>query len=480
MADNYIELRPHFPARTNLSPALLVSAPLVILIGLRWPVLLAGFAGIAALAGLFRAVKFVKLHPKWLILALLLNEAVSSIAVIDDSIRPVLRYALLALFCFPFLPAVLQNDLLRRGGFKLYLVYFLWGAITVTFSLYPVYSLGRVTSAALLFVTVVTILSKTREESEINEVFGIFWIGSAIIMLALLLSLALPSSLTWSLDDSGIPRFSGLFNNPNQVGELVLTAIASGVIYWPAASKRVRWIIAISIAMAVVFDVLADSRSPFIAVSIGLMLYAISKYKLRAVAVIGIISLGALLLYAGAGSGREYVTRGEVTSFTGRTDIWKYVVHTIEQRPLTGWGYEVEGELFQNRDFPLREEIWNQGPRSSVHNGYLSRASGVGIPATLLWLFLMLRAFQFALFDERVPGVLRCAVLVGAVPIFIMNLVESTAGDCRYSVGLLLAIVWMLSEQLRLAYIGSPGVSRVKIRPVTDAPELRRITPLPG
>ena len=188
--------------------------------------------------------------------------------------------------------------------------------------------------------------------------------------------------------------------------------------------------------------------------------------------------MGALILYAEAGSGRAYVTRGEVTSFTGRTDIWKYVVHTIKQRPLTGWGYEIEGEIFQNRDFPLREEIWNEGPRSSVHNGYLSRAAGVGIPATLLWLFLMLRPLKFGLFDGKVPGVLRDAVLIGAVPVFIMNLVESTAGDCRYSVGLLLAIVWVLNEQRRLLYADSHGRRSTEKSSETDGPERRRIAPL--
>jgi len=473
MADNYTLLGSHIPRPANLSPVLILVAPIVVLIGLRWPLVLAGLAAIGAVAGLLWAVKFTRLHPKWLILALLLNEAMSSVALIDDSIRPVLRYVVLALFCFPFLPAVLKTDSLRRGGFKLYLVYFLWGTITVTFSLYPVYSLGRVASAALVFVTVMTVLSNIRDEGEIYEIFGIFWIGSALIMLALLLSLALPSDLTWAADDGGIRRFSGLFNNPNQVGELVLTTIASAVIYWPAASRRTRWVIATSIALAVVFDALADSRSPFVAISIGLTLYAISKYRLRAVAVVATIFLGALIIYAGAGSGREYVTRGEVTSFTGRTDIWKYTVHAIKERPLTGWGYEVEGQIFQNRDFPFWEEVWDEGPRSSVHDGYLSRASGVGIPATLLWLFLILRPLKFGLFDGKVPRVLRDAVLVGAVPVLIMNLVESTAGDCRYSVGLLLAIIWALNEQYRLLSARSPRRSSARIQPLIHGPELR-------
>src|SRR5581483_6478394 len=82
--------------------------------------------------------------------------------------------------------------------------------------------------------------------------------------------------------------------------------------------------------------------------------------------------------------------------------------------------------------------------------GYLSRAVGVGIPATLLWLFIVARALGFSLFDWKAPRVLRTAAIVGAVPIMITNMVESTAGDCRYSVGLLLALIWALREYSRL------------------------------
>jgi hypothetical protein len=427
-----------------------IGAALILLVSLRWPIIVVPVAGIAVVAGILWTAQFTRNHTKWLILPLLLNEALSSVNIIDDSIRPILRYSMLALFCVPMLMTAFRSGALGKGGFRLYMIYFVWGAVTILYSIYPFYSAGRVASAALLFTSVVAITSNVADEDEIYELIGVFWIGSAIIMVMLAVALvAFPADLSWKLDDNGMVRFSGLFNSPNQVGEVVLTTVSSALVYWPAASKRTRWLILLSILAALGFDALADSRSPFIALVVGVLLLAIDKYRMRAVVVAAALLFVGLLISKEM-TGSEYVSRGEVTTLTGRTEIWKYVVHAIRERPLTGWGYEVEGQIFQNHDFPLWEEIWDQGPRSSLHNGYLSRAVGVGIPATLLWLFIVARALGFSLFDSKAPRVLHTAAIVGAVPIMITNMVESTAGDCRYSVGLLLALIWALSEYSRL------------------------------
>ena len=444
----------------------------LVLVCLRWPVTLLAFGVAAAAVGVMWAASYTRHHTKWLVLALLVNEALASVNIIDDSIRPVLRYTMLALFCVPMVTTAISSGLLKQGGFRLYLIYFAWGLFTVTYSIYPIYSLGRVSSAALLLATVVAIASTIKDDSDISEVIGIFWTGSLVIMAAIAISLvAFPSDLTWRLDDNGMLRFSGIFTSPNQIGEVMLTTVASGILYWPAASSRTRILIAVSIAMALGFDLMADSRSPFIALSVGVALLAINKYGLRALAVAGLVAGTILLVGVSLESGRDYVMRGDVTSLTGRTDIWKYVVHAIRERPLFGWGFEVEGQVFQNHDFPLWEEIWNQGPRSSLHNGYLSRAIGVGIPATLLWLFVITRALRFSLFNRDASPLLKRAALIGAVPVLVMNLVESSAGDCRYSVGLLLALVWALSERARLnwkansAVQRNPGIFELAVKP---------------
>jgi hypothetical protein len=449
--DTLIDNRP-FPSGTPRL-VLIGAAALLLLICLRWPQTLVAFGLAAAAVGVFYAAWYTRHHPRWLVLALLLNEAFASVNFLDESLRPVLRYSMLTLFCVPMVTTAIRSGLLKQGGFKLYLVYFAWGLLTVTYSIYPVYSLGRLTSAALLLSSIVAVVSTIESDSETEDVIRIFWIGSLLIMGALAISLfALPGDVTWQPDDNGLLRFAGIFSSPNQVGEVMLTTVASGILFWPAARGRTRLLIALSIVAALGFDILADSRSPLIALCVGGALLGINRYGLRAIAVIGAVFGAILLLSLSFESGREYMMRGDVSSLTGRTDIWRYVVHAIRERPVLGWGYEVEGQIFQNRDFPFWEQIWNEGPRSSLHNGYLSRAIGVGIPATLVWLFIIARALGFAIFNRDASPLLKRAALIGAVPVMILNLVESTAGDCRYSVGLLLALVWCLSERARLQW----------------------------
>ncbi|MDO8432681.1 MAG: O-antigen ligase family protein [Candidatus Binatus sp.] len=478
MLSTYIDRRGGIFGTSVVVPGFFAVAALLVLVCLRWPSTLAAAGAVAIAFGLLGAINFTSHHTRWLVLPLLVNEAMASVSLIDDSVRPILRYSMLALFCAPYVSTAAKTGLLKKGGFRLYAMYFIWAAVTVCFSVYPFYSFGRMISAALLLMTIVAITASTDDDAQIYELFGIFWIGSSIIIAASAVALiVLPSDITWKLDDNGMLRFAGLFNGPNQIGEIALTTVAAGVICWPAAARRTRFLIVLASLAAIVLDVMADSRSPLIALSVGLILFGISRLGLRAVVLAAILFIAATVVLPRLEGGRDYVMRGDVASLTGRTEIWRYVIHAIKERPVLGYGYEVEGQIFQSRYFPLWEEIWNEGPRSSLHNGYLSRAVGVGIPATLLWAFIILRALRFAIFDRHAPRVLRDAVLIGAAPVLVLNMVESTAGDCRYSVGLLLALIWALSEKNRLLSIESDSAEDAVS--IDLAGRLRSISPAP-
>src|SRR5260221_12600346 len=138
-----------------------------------------------------------------------------------------------------------------------------------------------------------------------------------------------------------------------------------------------------------------DSVSPFIALSVGFLLFGFTSLGVRVVVVGAVLLIALMVVLPRLENGSDYIMRGDVTSLTGRTEIWQYIIHAIKERPILGHGYEVEGQIFQSRYFPLWEDIWNEGPKSSLHNGFLSRAVGVGIPATLLWAFIILRALRF-------------------------------------------------------------------------------------
>jgi O-antigen ligase len=420
---------------------------------LRWHATLLIAAALTGAAAVLWAASYTRSHIQWLPLAMLLSEVIPSITLVDDALRPALRYGLIFLFCLPAIPGVWRSGLLRQGGFRLYLIYFGVAAVSVTYSLIPMYSLSRLFGAVMLFGATCAVAAEVRDDRDIQRIFGIFWLGCALVSVMLLVAVfTFPSDLSWVADEwSKSPvRFAGIFGSPNQVGEMALPTIASGLLYWPAASRRIRAAIAASFALMLTFDVMADSRSAFVALAIGVMLYTVAHYRWRAVAawmLAVIIGIGVVSRLSP--EKLEYVNRGDVTTLTGRTDIWRFTIQKIKQSPLLGYGYEVEGQIFQDRYFPLRGDLWDLGPRISTHNGYLARAAGVGIPATLLWLFLTLRPLLAAL---KGKGAFRLAdaVLLGAVPVLILTLDESAAADCRFSIGLLLVMVWAFAERSRL------------------------------
>ena len=209
-------------------------------------------------------------------------------------------------------------------------------------------------------------------------------------------------------------RFIGLLTEPNEVGNLMLATIGAGFGYWPIASRRKKTLTAVVMIGAAVQGVMADSRSPFVGIAIGCALYLVWKYRFR-----GAIAVAALfaIFYTAAfaiPSMRDYLNRGDVASFTGRQVAWDFAVHSVKESPILGYGFEVEGQILHSQYFPGWDEVWNLGYQSSLHDGFVSRAVSLGIPALLFWLFFTLRPMVELLFSrarsveieiDRVAGV---------------------------------------------------------------------------
>src|SRR5580704_5203217 len=147
-----------------------------------------------------------------------------------------------------------------------------------------------------------------------------------------------------------------------------------------------------------------------------------------------------------------YVNRHDINTLTGRTEVMNFSFHRLMDRPLLGYGFGVEGQIFQNKYFPFWDDLWTTGPRIPIHNGYLSRAIGLGAPAAFLWFFLFLRPFVgiFAAPGDRY-GLKKPVVLLLVLPVLILYLSETLGGDCRYPAGVVSTLVWAVAERQRLS-----------------------------
>jgi O-antigen ligase len=91
---------------------------------------------------------------------------------------------------------------------------------------------------------------------------------------------------------------------------------------------------------------------------------------------------------------------GKDRSLTGRTEIWRYAVAAIGERPILGWGFAG----FWSTLNPVAEQIrgaikgdnwWTPGI-PNAHNGMLEFLLEIGVVGTTFFLFLLLRNLVLA------------------------------------------------------------------------------------
>ncbi len=441
-----------------LAAGILLSLSAMVLLSEPSRVGLAVVAGVCGLAAVGWSVAYTTRHRGWLIFALLLIELFASVSFVNDTALTMAHYALIACFTLPVLPGVFRTGVWRQGGFRLFAVYLVWALITVSYSQAPLYSFARLVSTAMLVGALIAVTAEVQSADDVMKLITAFLAGCGVVLvLTALGSVALPKDLVWRADGDPevggglIPRYSGLFLSPNQVGMLMLTTVGPALLCLPASRGWKRLAILLAIAAATASAVLADSRTSVVAIVTGCILYVIWRYRWRG-ALVCLACAGAIA-FAAMTAGPHlsgYANRGDVTTLTGRTLIWQFAIRSIKDRVLLGYGYEAGGMIFQSRYFPLWWGPWDQGPRSSLHNNYLAHAVEVGVPATLFWLFIILRPWVSLLHRDDDPWKLKPVLFLITIPILVLGLGESTAGDCRYSVGLLFMMVWAIAERARM------------------------------
>jgi O-antigen ligase len=441
--------------------------------------LLVGIAAVAISVVACYGVVYTARHNEWLIFTIALLFLLIEISFLNNQVRAAFHYVILALLCVPVLPKVWRSGILHSGGFKLYAFYFGWAALTITYSLAPLYSVARLGETVMVTVALGACVLEIHESGDVTRLLSRFLLACGVMLAMLAVASAiLPHSVTWAsplesytpeelanmskegISAFGMDRFRGLLNGPNDVGGLLLIVVGSALVCWRVAARRERLMLAAMIMAALGFDVLADSRSAFVAIAFGGALFVMWKWRLRGVLLCSaaLAVAAAVMLHAGM---LEYIKRGDVTTLTGRTDMWEFVVQQIRERPMLGWGYATSGAVFESKFFPLWWGPWNLGPQSSLHNGYLEHAIGVGIPASMLWLFIVLRPWVFALRQKEDPWNLKPMFFLIVIPILVNNFSEQLLNDFGAGiVAFLFGLTWAIAERHRIVVLRTMKAQR--------------------
>jgi O-antigen ligase len=393
-------------------------------------------------------------HATSLLIVFVLIEAATASSFVaansDTPIGALIRYPLEFLFVLPFVSALWKSGILRKGGFRDCAIYLLWALLSVSYSILPTVSLARAFAAILPFCGFCVIATEVRTGKDARRAMGVLLAGCGIVVAANFLAMFIPACTPWQIDtDTEMLRFTGFLAEPNEVGNLMLATVGAGFCYWPVASGWKKVSTGVVMTGALIQAVMADSRSPIVGIAIGCAVYLVWKYRSKgaiAIAALYIVFYASTLVIPGM---HAYMDRGDVASFTGRQVAWDFAVSSIKKSPIVGYGYEVEGQILSSQYFPGWDEVWNLGYQSSLHEGFVSRAISLGIPALLFWLFLTLRPMIVCFFRDHDPWELKSIAPLAMLPVLILNFTESVV-DFRSFAGLMLALSWAVLESERL------------------------------
>ncbi len=279
----------------------------------------------------------------------------------------------------------------------------LWMAASVLWADYPGIAVRRVGFVIVGFAVALAIASAGLPVSRMLKLLG----GTlAVVLVADVLSLAVVPHLAY--EDLGA---RGMHLSKNMAGAVAMLGIVVFLQLLPLAHGWRDGLLSLGLAaLALGFMVLTQSKTSMGLVAIYLVFLvplagALAWARGRGASLLlgaGLaVSLALLVVGIEGWSGPDVleVVFGDRT-FTGRTDIWTFVLANIREAPVLGSGYGAFWDVGADNDRLAHAGSWLRqvglGVINQSHNGYLDLWLQIGLPGMLGGTAMLLRALWLA------------------------------------------------------------------------------------
>ena len=230
------------------------------------------------------------------------------------------------------------------------LLFGLWALATTLYSITPLYTFAAALAFLGLWVTAVTLATS------VDPARSVAWLTSTLYGMAaasLLLYLGAPSIAMVAYENSTTLRLGGIFGNANALGGVSALALLLVFTAWfSPLSRAMRWLSVMVVPVCLATLALSQSRTAMLGLAAGVTAVFVRRHPFAllpllafaastVVLVLGFPGFVDTLIALVARSGRIE----QVTTFTGRTEIWAFVVSAIEKAPLLGYGFASTKEL---------------------------------------------------------------------------------------------------------------------------------------
>ncbi len=191
----------------------------------------------------------------------------------------------------------------------------------------------------------------------------------------------------------------GVFGHKNDASATMVLFVFIGLFVARARSLALG---AVIVALALPFLLFTHSKTAIAALPLVLIVSAImARTRAPVMGIVLALSIVVVINFFSVGSVYFEPVRHLLemvltdSTFTGRTEVWKFAVDRMLERPITGYGFSAfwgTPEVV----YGMGGTIW-ANTASHAHNGYLDLALTVGIPGSVLvtlWL-VVLPLFDF-------------------------------------------------------------------------------------
>jgi O-antigen ligase len=293
-----------------------------------------------------------------------------------------------------------------------------WFALTVATSWDPAQSARRFTFALVIIgiAGMVLLLPKTP-----RHFAGVMAVVVLIVLAACYLGVALAPQLTIHqasdvLEPELAGDWRGVFGHKNEASAVMVLFVFIGIF---VARVRSLGLGAIIVALAMPFLYFTHSKTAMAALPLALIVSVIMARAAKpangvAVALSLLVALNLLSI------GSIYIAPIHAVveaimpdaTFTGRTDIWKFAVDHVLQRPITGYGFATFWGTEQVV-YGMTGATW-ANTASHAHNGFVDLALTIGIPGSALvtlWLIVLPLFDYYRASDEPESAALKMLFL---------------------------------------------------------------------
>lgn len=317
-----------------------------------------------------------------------------------------------------------------------------WAVFTATYSVSPMYTAAAGLAFIGLWVTATTLAVTTTERWGLLVITAALLTGMAI---SLLLYAAFPERVMVPTEGGTVMRLAGIFGSPNNIGRAAALALLTSLMLCymlPRGRAALLMITALALSAACLY--LSGSRASSLALLLGATVVLLHRRPWLAATAVVAACCGALVLFFMPELRLELASMisrsgriSEVTTFTGRTQIWSFVLQKIADAPLIGYGFATTREVIPDGYFTM----WGW-TTTSAHNLWLQ----VWITTGLVGLVLIVIS-QLAWLREfvRQPNPVRDGLVV-----FLLVIGLFEAGPMGPSVNLLtMVMIWAMALGFR-------------------------------